>query len=404
MRSVAYLCSAALAAWCLAGPAAAQPFEVKIGVLNDMSSLYQDTTGPGSVVAAKMAVEDYLKEHPNTALKPSIVSADHQNKPDIGAQIAREWFQIGGVDVIVDVPNSGVALAVSDVAKQLNKVHVNNSAGTTRLTGDLCNANTLHWSYDNYALANGTGSAVVAGGGDSWFFITADYAFGQDLEAQTTAVVKKSGGKVLGSVKVPLNNADFSSFLLQAQGSGAKVVGLANAGGDTINSIKQAAEFGLTQKQKLAGMLVYITDIHSLGLPIAQGLLFTEPFYWDRTDESRAWTARFIKQHKDYPTSNQVAVYSSILHILKAEEIAKTRDGKKLVEQMKAMPSDDVIYGKGSVREDGLHIHPMYLLQAKTPAESKSEWDLMKIAKEIPADRAWMPLSESACPLVAKKS
>jgi branched-chain amino acid transport system substrate-binding protein len=391
------------------GPAAAQgtaassaPFDgtVKIGVLNDMSSLYQDTTGPGSVAAVNLAVKDYLAANPSTKLKPSVVFADHQNKPDIGANVAREWYDRDGVDVVIDVPNSAVALAVSEVTKQKNKVNLNTSAGTTRLTGDLCNANTIHWNFDNFALANGTGRAVVATGGDTWFFLTADYAFGHDLEAQTSAVVKAQGGKVLGGVRVPLNTPDFSSFLLQAQSSGAKVIGLANAGGDTITSIKQAAEFGITPKQKLAGLLVFITDIHSLGLQTAKGLQLTESFYWDLNDDTRAWTKRFLQVHSAYPTSNQASTYSATLHFLKAVEKAQTHDGKKIVETMKAMPTDDPVLGKGKIREDGRKLHPMYLFQVKAPAESKGVWDVYKVVSTVPADQAFRPLAEGGCPMV----
>jgi branched-chain amino acid transport system substrate-binding protein len=384
---------------------AAQGFDgtVKLGVLNDMSSLYQDTTGPGSVVAVNMAVEDYAKANPKSALKVTVLSADHQNKPDIGSNIAREWFEREGVDAVIDVPNSAVALAVNEVTKQFNRVHLNASAGTTRLTGDACTPNTVHWNFDNFALANGTGRAVVATGGDTWFFLTADYAFGHDLEAQTAAVVKAQGGKVLGAVRAPLNTSDFSSFLLQAQSSGAKVIGLANAGGDTINSIKQAAEFGIMGKQKLAGLLIFLTDIHSLGLQTAQGLLFTESFYWDLNDQTRAWSERFAQRHKNYPTSNQAAAYSATLHFLKAAEAAKTHDGKKLVDTMKAMPTEDPVLGKGSIREDGRKLHPMYLFQAKKPEESKSEWDLYKLVKTVPTEDAWRPLSEGGCPFVNGK-
>jgi branched-chain amino acid transport system substrate-binding protein len=404
MLKMIFAAAAAAALAGIAAPASAQEFDgtVKIGVLNDRSSLYADTTGPGSEVATRMAIEDYLKANPKSILKVSVVAADHQNKPDIGAAIARQWYEKDGVDMIVDVPNSAVALAVSDIAKQLNKVNVNASAGSTRLTGDACSPNTLHWNFDNYALANGTGRAVIATGGDTWFFITADYAFGHDLEEQTAAVVKAQGGKVVGAVRVPLNTPDFSSFLLQAQGSGAKVVGLANAGGDTINSIKQAAEFGISPKQRIAGLLIFLTDIHSLGLKVTQGLNFTESFYWDLNDQTRAWTERFIKLHKNYPTSNQAAAYSGTLHYLKALEVAKTRDGKKVVAQMKAMPTDDPVLGKGSVREDGRKLHPMYLFQAKAPEESKSEWDLYKLVKTIPADEVWRPLSQGGCSFVTK--
>jgi branched-chain amino acid transport system substrate-binding protein len=379
-------------------------FEVKLGVLNDQSSLYQDTTGPGSVVGVQMAVDDYMKANPKSALKASIVFADHQNKPDIGASIAREWYERDGIDAIIDVPNSAVALAVAEITTKMNKVNLNASAGTTRLTGDACSPNLVHWNFDNFALANGTGRAVVATGGDTWFFITADYAFGHDLEAQTTAVVKAQGGKVLGGVRAPLNTPDFSSFLLQAQSSGAKVVGLANAGGDTINSIKQASEFGISGKQKLAGLLIFLTDIHSLGLQTAQGLLFTESFYWDLNDDTRAWTKEFIKRHKNYPTSNQAAAYSATLHLLKAEEVVKSHDGKVIVDQMKKMPTDDPVLGKGTIREDGRKMHPMYLFQAKTPAESKSEWDLYKLVKTIPVEDAWRPLADGGCAIVGKKS
>jgi branched-chain amino acid transport system substrate-binding protein len=400
------LFAAACATALLPAAARAQAFDgtVRIGVLNDMSSLYQDTTGPGSLLGVRMAVEDYMKAHPDSILKPSVVSADHQNKPDVGSNIAREWFERDGLDAVVDVPNSAVALAVSEVTKQFNRVHLNASAGTTRLTGDACSPNTVHWNFDNFALANGTGRAVVATGGDSWFFLTADYAFGHDLEAQTTAVVKAQGGKVLGAVRAPLNTSDFSSFLLQAQSSGAKVIGLANAGGDTINSIKQAAEFGIMGKQKLAGLLIFLTDIHSLGLKTAQGLLFTESFYWDLNDDTRAWSKRFAERHKGYPTSNHAAAYSATLHFLKAIEAAKTHDGKKIVAQMKSMPTDDPVLGKGAIREDGRKLHPMYLFQAKTPAESKSEWDLYKLVRTVPVEEAWRPLAEGGCPLVTKKS
>jgi branched-chain amino acid transport system substrate-binding protein len=405
-RLLGWAASLALLAAGLPLGAAAQEFDgtVKLGVLNDQSSLYQDTTGPGSVVAVKMAVEDYLAANPKSILKPEVIFADHQNKPDVGSNIAREWYERQGVDVVIDVPNSAVALAVAEVTKQLNKVHLNASAGTTRLTGDLCNANVVHWNFDNYALANVTGKAVVQTGGDTWFFLTADYAFGHDLEAQTSAVVKASGGKVVGAVRHPLNNADFSSFLLQAQSSGAKVVGLANAGGDTTNAIKQAVEFGVMPKQKMASLLIFITDINSLGLATAKGLSLTESFYWDLNDDTRAWTKRFIQRHKNYPTSNQASAYSATLHFLKAIEIAKTHDGTKIVAQMKAMPTDDPVLGKGTIREDGRKIHPMYLFEVKSPEESKAPWDYYKMIKTVPPAEAWRPLADGGCPLVAKKS
>jgi branched-chain amino acid transport system substrate-binding protein len=391
-----------------AGPAGAQaPFDgtVKVGVLNDQSSLYADATGQGSVIAARMAVEDYMKANPNSKLKVEVIFADHQNKPDVGSAKAREWFERDGVDMVLDVPNSAVALAVNDVTKSLNKVMVNGSAGTTRLTGDACTPNTVHWTFDNFALANGTGSAIVATGGDSWFFITADYAFGHDLEKQTSDVVKAKGGKVLGAVRVPLNTSDFSSFLLQAQASKAKVVGLANAGGDTINSIKQASEFGIVSAgQRLAGLLVFVTDVHSLGLKVAQGLQYTDSFYWDMNDDTRAWTKRFVEKMsgKQYPTMNHAGNYGGMLHFLKAIDAVQSRDGAKIVAKMKELPTDDVTFGKGKVREDGRHMHPMHLWQVKTPGESKADWDYAKLVKTIPADEAWRPLDQGGCPLVKK--
>ncbi len=400
--------AACLAALFVATPTWAQaPFDgrVKVGVLNDQSSLYADATGQGSVVAAQLAIEDYQKANPNSKLKIELIFADHQNKPDIGSALARQWYERDAVDMILDVPNSAVALAVSDVTKSLNKVHINGSAGTTRLTGDACTPNTVHYTFDNFALANGTGSAVVATGGDTWFFITADYAFGHDLEGQTSAVVKSKGGKVLGAVRVPLNNADFSSFLLQAQASKAKVVGLANAGGDTINAIKQAAEFGLVQRgQRLAGMLMFVTDVHSLGLQSAQGLTYTDAFYWNRNAETRAWSMRFVEKMKGrlYPTMNHAGNYSGMLHYLKAVEAAQTHDGAKVVAKMKELPSDDVVFGQGKVREDGRHMHAMYLWEVKKPSESKEPWDYVKLVKEIPADQAWRPLADGGCPLVKK--
>jgi len=392
----------------LAAPAAyGQAFDgkVKVGVLNDQSSLYADATGQGSVIGARMALEDYMKANPNSKLQVEIIFADHQNKPDLGSNIARQWFEKDGVDAVLDVPNSGVALAVTEVTKQLNKVHLNGSAGSARLTGDACNANTVHWTFDNFALANGTGTAVVATGGDTWFFMTADYAFGHDLEAQTSAVVKKAGGQVLGAVRIPLNNADFSSFLLQAQQSKAKVIGLANAGGDTINSVKQASEFGIvTSGQRLAGLLLFVTDIHSLGLKIAQGLQYTDSFYWDQNDGTRAWTKRFVEKMngKQYPTMNHAGNYGAMLHFLKAIEASKTHDGKAIVAKMKELPTDDVTFGKGKVREDGRQMHDMFLWQVKKPEESKAPWDYVKLVKTIPADQAWRPLADGGCPLVKK--
>ena len=376
---------------------------VKIGVLNDMSGLYADITGPGSVVAAKMAVEDYLKSSKSN-LKVEIVSADHQNKADIGSNIARQWYDTDKVDMIIDVPTSSVALAISQVSREKGEIHVNTGAATADLTGKACSPNTIHWLYDTWMLANGTGKAVVQHGGTSWFFLTADYAFGQALERDTEAVVLKNGGKVLGKVRHPLATQDFSSFLLQAQASKAKVIGLANAGGDTTNSIKQAFEFGITKGgQNLAGLLVFLPDVHSLSLEKAQGLMLTETFYWDLNDQTRAWSKRFAAANAGkYPSMVQAGVYSSVLHYLKAIDAAKTDDGTKVAAKMKELPTDDPLFGKGSVRADGRKIHPAYLFEVKKPAESKGPYDYYKLVATIPANEAFRPLSESECPLVKK--
>jgi branched-chain amino acid transport system substrate-binding protein len=397
------LLALALAGAFAAGAAHAQYTNnvIKIGVLSDMSSLYTDIGGAGSVVAAKMAVEDSGIE--KRGVKVEIVSADHQNKPDVGSAIARRWYDAEGVDVIVDVPNSGVALAVSQITKDKNKVFLASGPGTSDLTGKACTPNTVHFTYDTWMLANGTGTAITKKGGNTWFFITADYAFGHALERDTSAAVEKAGGKVLGGVKVPLNNQDFSSFLLQAQASKAKVIGLANAGGDTTNSIKQAAEFGIVKGgQSLAGLLVFITDVHALGLPTAQGLTFTETFYWDMNDQTRAFSKRFAPQNKGiHPTMVHAGVYAALLHYFKAVEALKSdADGAKIVEKMKATPTDDPLFGKGSIRVDGRGIHPAYLVEVKKPAESKGEWDYYKIVATIPADEAFRPLKDGGCSLV----
>ena len=374
---------------------------VKIGVLNDMSGLYADISGPGSVVAAKMAVEDYLKSS-KSSLKVEIVSADHQNKADIGSNIARQWYDTDKVDMIIDVPTSSVALAISQVSREKGKIHVNTGAATADLTGKSCSPNTIHWLYDTWMLANGTGKAVVQHGGSTWFFLTADYAFGQALERDTEAVVIKNGGKVLGKVRHPLATQDFSSFLLQAQASKAKVIGLANAGGDTTNSIKQAYEFGIVKGgQTLAGLLVFLTDIHSLGLEKAQGLYLTETFYWDLNDQTRAWSKRFAALNGGkYPSMDQAGVYAGILHYLKAVDAGKTDDGTKVAQKMKDLPTDDVLFGKGSVRKDGRKLHPAYLFEVKKPSESKGPYDYYKLLATIPADQAFRPLNEGDCPLV----
>jgi branched-chain amino acid transport system substrate-binding protein len=396
---------AAVAACAFAGSVQAQISDgiVKIGVMNDMSGLYSDITGPGSVTAARMAVEDYIKATKST-LKVEIVSADHQNKPDVGSNVARQWFDTDKVDMIADVPTSSVGLAVAKIASDKGKLHVNSGSATADLSGKACNANTIHWAYDTWMLANGTGKAIVKSGGDTWFFLTADYAFGHALERDTEAVVNKNGGKVVGKVRTPFPTQDFSSFLLQAQASKAKIIGLANAGGDTTNSIKQAAEFGITKGgQNLAGMLVFLPDVHSLGLNIAQGLMLTETFYWDLNDNTRAFSKRFAAiQGGKYPSMVQAGVYSSVIHYLKAVDAAKTDDGSKVAAKMKELPTDDPLFGKGTVRADGRKIHPAYLFQVKKPAESKGPYDYYKLVATIPANEAFRPLAESECPLVKK--
>ena len=376
---------------------------VKIGVLNDMSGLYADITGPGSLIAARMAVEDYMKAS-GSKLKVEVISADHQNKPDVGSNIARQWFDTEKVDMIADVPTSSVGLAVAKIASDKGKLHVNSGSATADLSGKACNANTIHWAYDTWMLANGTGKAIVKSGGTSWFFLTADYAFGHALERDTEAVVTKNGGKVVGKVRTPFPTQDFSSFLLQAQSSKAKIIGLANAGGDTTNSIKQAAEFGITKGgQNLAGLLVFLPDVHSLGLNIAQGLMLTETFYWDLNDQTRAFSKRFASAHGGkMPSMVQAGVYSSVIHYLKAVDAAKTDDGTKVAAKMKELPTDDPIFGKGSVRADGRKIHPAYLFEVKKPSESKGPYDYYKLVATIPANEAFRPLSESECPLVKK--
>lgn len=383
-----------------AGAAQAQT-TVKIGVLTDMSSLYADLSGQGSVNAARMAVEDFGAD--KKGLKVEIVSADHQNKPDVGSTIARQWLDVDKVDVIVDVPNSAVALAVNGIVKEKNKTLLISGAASADLTGKACTPNTVHWTYDTWALANGTGNAIIKTGGDTWFFLTADYAFGHALERDTEAVVLAAGGKVLGKVRHPLNTSDFSSFLLQAQSSKAKIIGLANAGGDTTNAIKQASEFGIVAGgQNLAGLLVFITDVHALGLKTAQGLIFTETFYWDRDEQTRAFAKRFAPQFKGvHPTMIHAGVYSAVLHYLKAAEALKdVSDGSKVVAKMKELPTDDPLFGKGTIRADGRKIHPAYLVEVKKPEESKAPWDYHKVRATIPADQAFRPIDKGECPLV----
>src|SRR5471030_593201 len=395
---------AALAAALACGGANAQQVNVKIGVLSDMSSLYSDIGGAGSVVAAKLAIADFTKANPN--VKVELISGDHQNKPDIGSQLANQWYDVDKVDLIIDTPNSGVALAVSQVTASKNKIFIVSGAAASDLTGPKCNANTIHWTYDTWMLANGTGKAMVKTGGDTWFFLTADYAFGHALERDTAEVVEKNGGKVLGKVRVPLNTNDFSSFLLQAQASKAKVIGLANAGGDTINSIKQAAEFGIVKGgQSLAGLLVFSSDVNALGLQTAQGLALTETWYWDANDANRAWTKRWTAERgaaNKFPTMIHAGVYAGITHYLKARLAmgAGEHDGASVVAKMKSMPTDDQLFGKGQVRVDGRVIHPAYLFEVKKPEESKYPGDFYKLRATIPAEEAFRPLKEGGCPLV----
>ena len=388
-----------------AGATAADDKAVKIGVLTDLSGLYADLGGQGSIVAAEMAVED--SGMAKKGWKLDVVSADHQNKPDIATNIARQWIDVDKVDVLMDVLNSGVALAVNNVVKEKNAIMINSGAATSDLTNTQCTPNTIHWTYDTYMLAHSTGQALVKAGGNTWFFITADYAFGAALERDTTAVVQAAGGKVIGGVKHPLNTSDFSSFLLQAQASKAKIIGMANAGGDTTNTIKQAAEFGIVAGgQKLAGLLLFLTDVHSLGLKVAQGLNFTETFYWDMNDQTRAFSKRFAERMKTHaePTMVQAGVYAGLLHYFKALEALEgnPHDGARVVAKMKELPTDDPLFGKGSIRADGRKIHPAYLFEVKSPAESKGAWDYYKLVGTTSADQAFRPLSESACPLVKK--
>jgi branched-chain amino acid transport system substrate-binding protein len=373
---------------------------IKIGVLSDMSSLYADIGGPGSTLAARMAVEDYGAA--KKGMKVEIVSADHQNKADVGSSVARQWYDVDKVDAIFDVPNSAVALAINQLTREKGKAFIDSGAASSDLTGKACSPNTVHWTYDTWMLANGTGTAIVKTGGDSWFFLTSDYAFGHALERDTEAAVLKNGGKVLGKVRHPLNTQDFSSFLLQAQSSKAKVIGLANAGGDTINSVKQASEFGIVKGgQSLAGMLVFLSDVHGLGLDKAQGLVFTETFYWDLNDETRAFAKRFAAANNGkYPTMVHAGVYAGVLHYLKAIDAIKTDDGTKVIEQMKKMPTDDPLFGKGTIRADGRKVHPAYLVEVKKPAESKGPYDYYKIRATIPAEQAFRPLAEGGCSLV----
>ena len=375
---------------------------IKIGVLNDQSGLYADIAGTASVWMARKAVEDFGAAA--KGMKVEIIGGDHQNKPDIGLSIARQWFDVDKVDAIADVPTSSVALAINELTRDKNKAFLAVGPATSDLTGKACSPNTVHWIYDTWALANGTGNAIVKRGGDTWFFLTADYAFGYALERDTEAVVVKSGGKVLGKVRHPFPGTDFSSFLLQAKASKAKIIGLANAGGDTINSIKQASEFGIVEGgQKLAGLLIFINDIHALGLKTAQGLIFTDPWYWDQNDTNRAFAREYFAALGRMPGYTVVGVYSAVIHYLRAvEALGSHADGKAVIAKMKELPTEDRLMGKGYVRVDGRKIHPMYLFEVKTPEESKAPWDYYKQLAIIPAEEAWRPLDQSECPLAKK--
>ena len=408
MRTNLARCYAAILACAglvLATSALAQDKTVKIGVLNDMSSLYADIGGPNSVVAIKMAVEDsgLVKK----GWKIDVVSGDHQNKPDVGVNIARQWIDNDKVDAIADTPNSGVALAVSNLVKEKNAVLLNSGAASADLTGKACTPNTVSFTYDTYMLANGTGKALTKAGGDSWFFLTADYAFGAALERDTTAVILANGGKIVGGVKHPLNTSDFSSFLLQAQSSKAKIIGLANAGGDTTNAIKQAAEFGIVKGgQKLAALLLFLTDVKAIGLETAQGLNFTETFYWDLNDQTRAFSKKFAARMKNSapPTMVQAGVYSGLLHYFKALDAlgGNPHDGVKVVEKMKSMPTEDPLFGKGEIQPNGRTIHSAYLFEVKKPSESKGPWDFYKLIGTVSGDQAFTPLAESKCAMLKK--
>jgi branched-chain amino acid transport system substrate-binding protein len=400
MKSLAAALAAGLAFAASGGAANAQISDdvVKIGVLTDMSSLYADATGKGSLVAVQMAVADYGGKVKGKPVE--VVSADHQNKPDVGVNIARNWYDNEKVDAIFDVPTSSVALPISALTREKNKININSGGGSSDLTGSACSPNTVHWTYDTYALSNVAGKAMVKRGEDTWFFIAADYAFGAALERDAANVVKESGGKVLGDVRHPLNSSDFSSFLLQAQASKAKVVALANAGGDTINALKQASEFGLKANQKLIALLLEITDVHSLGLKDAQGLIMTDAFYWDRDDESRAFSKRFMDKVGHMPTMIQAGLYSATMHYLKAIEAIGTDEAPKVMAQMRAMPVNDFFTKNGKIRIDGRMVHDMYLWEVKKPEESKGEWDLYKLLATVPGDEAFRPLDKGGCSLV----
>jgi branched-chain amino acid transport system substrate-binding protein len=399
--ALAAACCAALA--CMSAPAAAQISDntVKIGVLTDLSGTYSDIAGGGTVLGTRMAIEDFVaKEKPK--FKVEMVSADHQNKGDIASNKAREWFDIEKVDMVGELVTTSAALAVMKIAQEKNKVVMVSGGASTRITNEDCNNVTVHWTYDTYAVSNGTARAVVKQGGKSWFFLTADYTFGQQLEKDATEVIKAGGGTVVGSVKHPFPSADFSSFLVTAQASKAQVVGLANAGSDTANAIKQASEFGLTPKQSMAGLLMFISDVHSLGLKATQTMYLTEGFYWNLNDATRAWSKRFFERHKRMPTSVHAGMYSAVMHYLTAVKAIGTDDTAKVMAQMKKTPVNDFFATNGKIRDDGRMVHDMYLFQVKKPAESKTPWDYYNVLATIPAAEAFQPLSQSRCPLIKK--
>jgi branched-chain amino acid transport system substrate-binding protein len=387
-------------------PAAAQQAQisddvVKIGVLTDMSGQFSHESGEGSVTAVRMAMEDFGGKVLGKPIE--LVVADHQNKGDVAAARAREWYDVGKVDMVANLINSAIALNVAQIAKEKNRIAIVNGSGSSRLTGDGCTPNSIHYAYDTYALAKGTGSALMKTGGTSWYFLTADYAFGHALEADTSAVVKSLGGQVVGSVRYPIESLDLSSFLLQAQGSRAKVVGLAGSGTVFVKAVKSAQEFGVRQSgQTLAGLLVWITDIKELGLETAQGLILTNAFYWDRDDETRAWSKRFFERMKRVPHMGDAGDYSSTMHYLRAIEAAGTDEAKAVMAKMRELPINDFFAKGGQIREDGRMVHDMYVYEVKKPSESKADWDYYKLREVIPRDQAYRPLSESQCPLVKK--
>jgi branched-chain amino acid transport system substrate-binding protein len=405
MKSTALAVVVMLQVLALSGPALAQAKIsdgiVKLGVLTDMSGPYTDNNGPGSVLAAQMAAEDFGGKVLGMPIE--VIYADNQNKPDVGVNIARQWLDNQKVDAMVDIAASSVALAVGNVAAERNRVILNSGSSTTRITNEDCNRVTAHWTYDTHALGKGSAVAITKRGGESWFFITADYVFGHSLEKDATTFVQGSGGKVIGSIRHPFPNDDYSSFLLRAQSSGAKVVAFANSGTDLVNGIKQAGEFGLTRKQQVTGLLVFINDIHAIGLKAAQGMLVTTAFYWNLNEETRAWSKRFYEKRKRMPTMNQAGIYSSVSHYLKAVKAAGTDEAQAVMAQMRAMPVNDMFAKNGRLREDGRMVHDMYLFQVKSPEESKEPWDYYKLVQIIPGDQAFQSLEQSRCPFITKK-